>query len=150
MWSELSLPRASGQVQFFLLSAKRSQVHHFFGSLPRSVYTLFQTTLGGISWYEVTDALAHVDSMSFALMFAACHSFEFGMVPSVGQTRLVASLKNGLSNYFACGFMWLTWLILRFQPTSLLLLKPGPHQNNSGVLANTVDCPIGQFCPRSL
>ncbi|CAJ1401229.1 unnamed protein product [Effrenium voratum] len=46
------------------------EVHHFFGSLPRSVYTLFQTTLGGISWYEVTDALAHVDSMSFALMFA--------------------------------------------------------------------------------
>ena len=36
-------------------------VHHFFGNVPRSVYTLFQTTLGGISWHEVTDALAQVD-----------------------------------------------------------------------------------------
>ncbi|CAE7397220.1 SCN8A [Symbiodinium natans] len=45
-------------------------VHHFFGNIPRSVYTLFQTTLGGISWFEVTDALAHVDMLSFSLMFA--------------------------------------------------------------------------------
>mmetsp|Transcript_52691 Transcript_52691/g.122883 ORF Transcript_52691/g.122883 Transcript_52691/m.122883 type:complete len:284 (+) Transcript_52691:1126-1977(+) len=45
------------------------QVHHFFGNIPRSVYTLFQTTLGGISWFEVADALAQVDVLSFALMF---------------------------------------------------------------------------------
>jgi len=46
------------------------EVHHFFGSLPRSGYTLIQTTLGGISWHEVTDALLHVDAISFCLMFA--------------------------------------------------------------------------------
>ncbi|CAE7764128.1 Scn8a [Symbiodinium sp. CCMP2592] len=45
-------------------------VHHFFGNVPRSVYTLFQTTLGGISWHEVTDSLAQVDVLSFCLMFA--------------------------------------------------------------------------------
>ena len=46
------------------------EVHHFFGSVPRSGYTLFQTTLGGISWHEVTDALLFVDVVSFSLMFA--------------------------------------------------------------------------------
>ncbi|CAE7697803.1 Cacna1e, partial [Symbiodinium pilosum] len=46
------------------------EVHHFFGSVPRSAYTLFQTTLGGISWHEVTDALLYVDALSFCLMFA--------------------------------------------------------------------------------
>ena len=46
------------------------EVHHFFGSLPRSGYTLIQTTLGGISWHEVTDSLLYVDAISFCLMFA--------------------------------------------------------------------------------
>ncbi|CAJ1409644.1 unnamed protein product [Effrenium voratum] len=51
-------------------SEELRQVHRFFGDIPRSVYTLFQTTLGGISWYEVTDALLSVDIISFCLMFA--------------------------------------------------------------------------------
>ena len=29
-----------------------SEVYTYFGSISRSHYTLFQTTLGGVSWYE--------------------------------------------------------------------------------------------------
>ncbi|CAK9091399.1 Sodium channel protein type 4 subunit alpha (SkM1) (Sodium channel protein skeletal muscle subunit alpha) (Sodium channel protein type IV subunit alpha) (Voltage-gated sodium channel subunit alpha Nav1.4) [Durusdinium trenchii] len=47
-----------------------TKVYTYFGSISRSHYTLFQTTLGGVSWYEVTDALFNVDAFSCILMFA--------------------------------------------------------------------------------
>ena len=56
-----------GHLDFFLFLSGVKEVHHFFGNIPRSVYTLFQTALGGISWYEVTDALANVDMLLSAV-----------------------------------------------------------------------------------
>lgn len=46
------------------------EVHRFFGSLDRSIYTLFQVSLGGVSWHQVTDAVGYVDWFSFMLLFA--------------------------------------------------------------------------------
>ena len=75
------------------------EVHHFFGSLPRSGYTLIQTTLGGISWHEVTDALLHVDAISFCLMFAylvftilALLNVFTGLMPALQRFRCVSRL----------------------------------------------------------
>lgn len=46
------------------------EVHRFFGSLDRSIYTLFQVSLGGVSWHQVTDAVGYVDWFYFMLLFA--------------------------------------------------------------------------------
>ncbi|CAJ1379027.1 unnamed protein product [Effrenium voratum] len=44
------------------------QVYHHFGDVPRSIDTLFETTLGGLSWHELMDALGYVDALSYGLM----------------------------------------------------------------------------------
>jgi len=51
-------------------STEVQKVHLYFGNLSRGIYTLFQVSLGGISWREVTDAVSVVDTTSFLLLFA--------------------------------------------------------------------------------
>lgn len=45
------------------------EIFLFFGSLPRSVGSLIQAMLNGISWNELVDALLHVDGVSLALLY---------------------------------------------------------------------------------
>jgi len=49
-------------------SALAITVYRYFGSIPRTSYTLFQIVLGGVSWGEITDPLFHVDILSPILL----------------------------------------------------------------------------------
>lgn len=61
---------ANVQEQIEKSSIELQKVYLYFGNLSRGIYTLFQVSLGGISWYEVTDAVSYVDTTSFLLLFA--------------------------------------------------------------------------------
>jgi len=45
-----------------------SSVHHSFGSLARTVYSLIQCVLSGVSWHEKMDQLLHIDTLSPGLI----------------------------------------------------------------------------------